>query len=87
MANQCLLIAPVPNQFDDYILGYTASPDHNEEIYGTSHFYNSGAHKFVIPIIALPDDDDDDNLPNYHRTRICVIPPTPLPEGYDPFDI
>lgn len=73
-----------------FILGLSSIED---LLLGAPSYYNSGAHNFVIPVIAFPDEDDDiDNNatefpPNYHGTRICVIPPTPLPEGYDPYDI
>ncbi|KAF6025324.1 hypothetical protein EB796_016379 [Bugula neritina] len=41
-------------------------------------------HKFNIPIIALPDGDEE--VFDSKGTRICVIPPTPLPPNYDPYD-
>lgn len=38
--------------------------------------------QFNIPILALPEGDIKGN----QNTRICVIPPTPLPPNYDPYD-
>lgn len=71
-----------------YFLLIGGSEDLEQELLcNTSSSSNSvnsiggGNHKFIIPILALPDDDGEND-----GTRICVIPPTPLPPDYDPYD-
>ena len=71
---QSLVFLGSQEDLEQELLCSTSSSSNNSSVGG-------GNHKFIIPILALPDGDGGSD-----GTKICVIPPTPLPPDYDPYD-